>query len=57
MSNSPPPRARILAEIEHLKRELEARRQAPRPPPTSVVHAYQQLLQRHYDRLDGADKG
>jgi hypothetical protein len=57
MSNSPPPRARILAEIERLKRELEARRKAPRPAPTSVVRAYQQLLQQHYDRLDGADNG
>jgi len=50
-----PPRAQILAEIEHLKRELEARRRAPRPAPASVVRAYQQLLLRQYERLDRND--
>lgn len=45
-------RQRLLDEIDQLRRELAARQSFQRPTPGSVVHAYQELLERHYDRLD-----
>jgi hypothetical protein len=46
---------RIRDEIAHLRRELDARRQAHPPAPSSVVRAYHALLEQHYERLDGLD--
>ena len=43
---------RLRDEITHLRRELDARRQAHPPAPSSVVRAYHALLEQHYERLD-----
>ena len=48
-------REQIIDEIEHLKGELEARRRADRPTPSSVVRAYQATLERYYARLDALE--
>jgi len=45
-------RQRLLDEIDQLRRELAARQSFQRPTPGSVVDAYHELLERHYDRLD-----
>jgi hypothetical protein len=46
-------RRRIVAEIEHLRGELAARRAVPRRAARSIVLAYHELLERQYSRLDG----
>jgi len=48
-------REQIQHEIAELERELEQRRSLPRPPSASVLHAYQILLERQYDRLERFD--
>ena len=45
-------RRHLVNEIEQLRRELATRQSFARPAPRSVVYAYHELLQRHYDRLD-----
>jgi hypothetical protein len=44
---------RILEQIEHLRRDWQARRSLPQPASSCVVRAYQALLDRHYKMLDG----
>jgi EAL domain-containing protein (putative c-di-GMP-specific phosphodiesterase class I) len=45
-------RQNLIDEIDRLRRELAERQSFQRPTPSSVVHAYRELLERHYDRLD-----
>jgi hypothetical protein len=45
-------RQNLLDEIDQLRRELAERQSFQRPTPSSVVYAYHELLERHYDRLD-----
>jgi hypothetical protein len=45
-------RQNLINEIEQLRRELATRQSFARPAPRSVVYAYHELLERHYDRLD-----
>ena len=45
-------RQHLIDEIDQLRRELAARQSFQRPTPSSVVYAYHELLERHYDRLD-----
>jgi EAL domain-containing protein (putative c-di-GMP-specific phosphodiesterase class I) len=52
-TNSPTAeRQHLIDEIDQLRRELAERQSFQRPTPSSVVHAYHELLERHYDRLD-----
>jgi hypothetical protein len=51
------PREQILDEIAHLEREVAQRRATTRPPPASVLRAYQIVLAREYDRLERFDAG
>jgi hypothetical protein len=46
-------RRQIVDEIEHLRRELAARRAISRRASRSIVLAYHELLERQYLRLDG----
>jgi hypothetical protein len=46
-------RRRIVDEIEHLRRELAARKAVSRRASRSIVLAYHELLERQYSRLDG----
>ena len=52
MSSRANERQHLIEEIDQLRRELAARQSFQRPTPGSVVYAYQELLERHYDRLD-----
>lgn len=45
-------RQHLIDEIDQLRQELARRQSFQRPTPSSVVHAYHELLERHYDRLD-----
>ncbi len=45
-------RQNLIDEIDRLRRELAERQSFQRPTPSSVVHAYHELLERHYDRLE-----
>jgi hypothetical protein len=45
-------RQQLIDEIEQLRHELAQRQSFRRPIPGSVVHAYHEVLGRHYDRLD-----
>ena len=45
-------RQNLMNEIDQLRRELAERQLFQRPTPSSVVHAYHELLERHYVRLD-----
>jgi hypothetical protein len=44
---------RILEQIEHLRRDWHARRSTPQPASSCIVRAYHELLDRHYETLDG----
>lgn len=52
MSSRATERQHLIDEIDQLRRELAARQSFQRPTPGSVVYAYHELLERHYDRLD-----
>ncbi len=45
-------RQHLIDEIDQLRRELATRQSFERPAPWSIVYAYHELLERHYDRLD-----
>ena len=47
-----PKETEILSEIENLKRQLETRRSAQRPPSLCVLRAYQSAIQKQYELLD-----
>ena len=45
-------RQHLIDEIDRLRRDLVARQSFERPTPGSVVSAYHEMLERHYERLD-----
>jgi hypothetical protein len=48
-----PSEQRILDEIAQLQRDLDARQSVQRTAPGCVVRAYQELIDRQFQRLDG----
>ena len=49
---APTTERRILEQIEHLRREWQARRSTQQSVPGCIVRAYHELLDRHYRTLD-----